>query len=812
MADVTGSIGNQPVILNNAATEATLEKLLSAITGQSGPAAAARAAQVAATAGINNANTQLQNLANTTSQAQKAGEKLGKGLGYAHTAADSLAESFIKADKAVGAFAGKLINGTAAVSEFYGALTQLPGVLGTVASVFQKVAEFQESNLSSYQQLTNAGVNFGGSLTQLRQAALNTYMSFDDFTRLMKDNGDSLSRLGGSANQGAVAFTKLSNTLLKSETGDDLRALGYTTSQLNQGMLDYIRLTGGRTREELKNSREVLDGSQRYLEQLDRLADVTGQSREQLAQDLKRKQEEADIEIMKANMTVKEREAFNAALNTYGALYGKAGQDMVVAAAQGRAVNTAEGMKLAALAPNLMDKINQAYQTNLTYGAESKQALDLEKESRLAAQQDLRKFGGAVATVGGLTKGVEKAFITSAKDIQAGNDTRTELDKKEAERIEEVAKRKQSEAKAAVEAEKAIQEMGQSLMAMLMPAIKLLTPVVNGLVGMFSSLTTVLAEYKTVTIGLVAALGVYLATQKIIVAKEALKAAQRSGAGLRGTIGTVASAVLGGGGLGALGSSSKNPLFVTIVGSMLPGGGLPGSPGGPPLPPGGQPGAPGQRPVPANREERLRRVQEGRAAQQAARAGAALKIGGIVGALASAGTLLSEFSDIDKKAEERAKEVGKEQAEAEAKKEKLSVGGETAGGLAGGLAGGKLGAMIGTAILPGVGTAIGGAIGGIAGGLLGAWGGSKAGEAMAGSNDLPKMAQGGIVTEPTKVLAGEAGPEAIIPLKHFESLRAELEMLNKQSAEMIKYMRDTAEYTKRTVDATKSLNGDLFKF
>ena len=131
--------------------------------------------------------------------------------------------------------------------------------------------------------------------------------------------------------------------------------------------------------------------------------------------------------------------------------------------------------------------------------------------------------------------------------------------------------------------------------------------------------------------------------------------------------------------------------------------------------------------------------------------------------------------------------------------------------MAGGLAGAKAGAVIGAIGGP-LGVAIGGAIGGIAGGLLGAWGGKSAGEAMAGSKSIPKMAEGGVVTQPTTVLAGEAGPEAIIPLKHFESLQIELQMLNKQTAEMIRYMRDTAEYTKRTVDATKSLNGDLFKF
>jgi hypothetical protein len=99
--------------------------------------------------------------------------------------------------------------------------------------------------------------------------------------------------------------------------------------------------------------------------------------------------------------------------------------------------------------------------------------------------------------------------------------------------------------------------------------------------------------------------------------------------------------------------------------------------------------------------------------------------------------------------------------------------------------------------------ALAGAIGGGAYGLYKNW------DKLLGEK---KMANGGIVTQPTNILAGEAGSEAIIPLRHLESLRTELETLNKQTAEMIRHIRETAENTKRTVDATKSLNRDLFNF
>ena len=74
------------------------------------------------------------------------------------------------------------------------------------------------------------------------------------------------------------------------------------------------------------------------------------------------------------------------------------------------------------------------------------------------------------------------------------------------------------------------------------------------------------------------------------------------------------------------------------------------------------------------------------------------------------------------------------------------------------------------------------------------------------------MADGGIVSTPTRALVGEAGPEVVAPIQHFENLRSELKMLNTQNAEIIRYLRETADNTRNNVNATRSLSGDLFRF
>ena len=121
------------------------------------------------------------------------------------------------------------------------------------------------------------------------------------------------------------------------------------------------------------------------------------------------------------------------------------------------------------------------------------------------------------------------------------------------------------------------------------------------------------------------------------------------------------------------------------------------------------------------------------------------------------------------------------------------------------LSGAGMGAMVGS-IVPGVGTVIGGAVGGLVGGAYGAY------QNWGGLTGKKPMADGGIVDRPTNALVGEAGPEIVSPIKYFENLQTELVTLNKQTVEMLRFLKETAEQTRNTAEATKGLSGDLFKF
>ena len=698
MADVTGSIGNEYVELNNAATEATLKQLLATVQRQGGLGAANAVSSTAGAAGVNAASVKA---AEASTKVQKELAEKGENLKKTFSA---LAEGMVD-------LTGKLLQGTDKSSDLFSAFERLPGVAGLVASGFAKVARFQEENLGAYQKITDAGVSFGGSLTEMRTAAASTYMTLDQFTGLMKRNSETFARLGGTAEQGARSFTAMSNSLMKSEAGDNLRALGFTTEQVNEGLAGYLANTGARTRQEMQNTGALTKGAAEYLTQLDALAQITGKSREELEKEQKARNQNAAYQAALMSMTEPQRKAMEQGAAEMKAKFGKAGEEMYMAQMLGLPPMTEASQKLTAMAPEVA-KASQAMVDNAKAGGDLASQQRLSAKATEGAAQAANRLGGIAGALSfssdstgqalmGLTKEANRARAQGTESARAGEEQLQQI-------TEEQKKRAESEAKNAVEAQKAIQELGQSILSILMPAIKLLTAVINPLAKFVSAVMTQFEKLNGVIQSLTVAGLAYLAFKKLQNAREAA-----------GQIPTGGSGGAGGSGLG----------------SKLAGG-LKGG------------------------------------------------IGGIAGGLA-----LGAASDY-------AASKGMEKTGAG-----LDIAGQAAT-----FAG--TGALLGS-IVPGVGTAIGGGLGAVAGGAYGLY--QNFGK-LFGEAGQKKAADGLMVNTPTSILAGEAGPEIIAPTKHFENLQTELQTLNKQTAEVLRYMKETAEYSRRSNDSIKSLNGDLFKF
>lgn len=642
-------------------------------------------------------------------------------------------------------FGNGLLDGSASASQLSGVFVALGGNVGLAAAVISKLISIQEENFAAYQKISSAGANFGGSLTELRLAAMKSYLTLEQFGSLVKNNTNNLITLGGSVNSGAKAFAQYSNSILSSNLGNQLFSLGYTAEGANDAMATYLGAMGVNNAEQLKNDKTLRQGTANYLEELDRLAQVTGKSREELNEKMKKEKLDADIRMTAARMPQKERDAFMANVRYMTTMYGDAGKDMAVAQAQGRAVITKEGQMLSAIAPKARDAYAEMDRAAKQYGVGSKEYIAAQNKVSLAMQEGLGKVPTTVLSANDAFKGLSTAVGTTADQQMAGLTSQEAFAKRDKEIADETAKRKLSEASNMSTVMTTLKELGTTVMTILTPVLRALT-VPLGL--LFAGISYLLKPIAWLVEGIVALQDKY-ATPLMNAFKsitESFKSAwEKLSASLEPII------------------APFRKLFGTNTGNMGKFFSL---------------------------------------------------LGEVVGFL-----IATPF--------------------------KMLFG---VIGLAADLLGGAF-TVLGTVIegilypfqaLSDVVSSVFDFLSAVVGKMSGwldpsTW--------FSGSREpKKKMALGGIVSTPTNILAGEAGPEAIIPLSKFETmiqslvkpvaqqemtnssivsnqsnapatpevLKASLDQLNKNVVDMIRGVREVAENTKRTFEATRTLNGNHF--
>lgn len=592
MPDVTGRIGNEDVVLNNAATEATLKLLLTATLNANKQSLSA-IQNLASQAGLNAQSIQNvnQSLNQTTQQSSKVGRAF-EALGFV---AGALSGTFKEAAN----LSEKLASGSGQTSDIFNSFAKIPGPVGAVAAGMSRIAQVQEAYLKTYQDLSASGANFGGSLTEMRAAISGTYLTMSEFSNVIKNNTETFARMGGTVNDGAVAFSKLSKALISSSLGSDLLALGYNFQQINEGLANYIAVSGPRTAQEMKNTKEITAASAEYLTQLDGLAQITGKTREQQAQALKEANQNQAIQSKLATMDEKQRAAYNRGLAEMEGKFGKAGRELYQAQILGIPPVTEAAKNLAALSPEVMNA-SQGMADVAQRGGTAAETLRYSAQATEGAVKSAERFGNVAGVMSLQGGAVGEALMNLQKEANLARSQGRETEAKDLEkRAEIIAKQKEqqeSQAKAAADAQKAINELGQEILAKFLPVLQALFPVINAAVDIFTTLVTpivklvgVITQSETAMTALKVAVGTVIAG---MVAYKAAQLAQTTVSGAanilrggaqagRGAIegfkkGGIKGAIAGGlGGLatgagaaalaGPLGSSPQNPMYVSIV-------------------------------------------------------------------------------------------------------------------------------------------------------------------------------------------------------------------------------------------------------
>lgn len=422
----------------------------------------------------------LSRLNTSASKASQGVDKFGKTAG---TVAASLGRAVNDLSKAGGSFNNltgtidTLASGTKFLTDKFGFAGK---ALGVAVDAFAGAAKFVINQLQevagNYQALGDVSATAADGITGLqRQFQQMGLVSLPAFTKSLASNTTGLAIFGRGMVGAAEEFSKLSGALTTGETAERFLRLGINLDQVGASAANYAAAQarfGGITRQQL----DGLAGSTRkYIEELDLIARMTGNTRQQQEQEQQKSLADARFRAkifeMIANGQGEQAEELQKYVNGLGGAAGDAARALVT------------GVPLTEEATRANQLFNDTIRQNVNAirnGAKATQAIENTMEG---AAVGVEKFGKTIQYTGTEAFG---AATTQAYDFASFIRTRNEFLAK-GETLEEANRKAQEALKKGTDAttnefaksQRAITETGKNLQQLQMALALKATPAVE---------------------------------------------------------------------------------------------------------------------------------------------------------------------------------------------------------------------------------------------------------------------------------------------------------------------------------------------
>lgn len=232
------------------------------------------------------------------------------------------------------AMAGELLNANQSLSAYTSALDGNSKILGSFGKVINGLTKFAEESLQEYQTLSGIGATFGKEMSNIKISAAEMGMSVKDMTDMIMKNSDSLRTFGGTTDLAISRFTRFSKAVLDSDAGTELRRLGYTASDINETLLTYNELAQQDGLNRNRSTAEQVASARDFALELDGLAKLTGKQRKELADEMKSRRREGDVQAFLMGQSAETQEQFMMATqkikDTMGPQFEALFQDLMI--------------------------------------------------------------------------------------------------------------------------------------------------------------------------------------------------------------------------------------------------------------------------------------------------------------------------------------------------------------------------------------------------------------------------------------------------------------------------------------------------
>ena len=330
---VVGDLGGNPITLQNAAEEATLQRLVDLFENKFADNSGVKEKEAKAIEEATKQTKEYQDIVDSTSKGMEKyevklttfGERLGNTTDALKNAGDSLTKSFKQLGEggenmgdALGSLTGPVADklnalGVAGQMASTG-LTGLSFIVGIAMGAFDK-------SVKTFQQLTMAGATFGGDMIAMRIAANNAGVTVDQFADAVAKNVSGLADFGGTSTQGAQILSQV--TAAGKASSSELFRLGIAAKDQPEFFAQFIAdlSTSGRSLNTFGGDfTRIAAVAVKYRKDLQALQEITGQSREEQEAALKAQKEDAAFQSILADMDVEQAKGLEALMATLSPL------------------------------------------------------------------------------------------------------------------------------------------------------------------------------------------------------------------------------------------------------------------------------------------------------------------------------------------------------------------------------------------------------------------------------------------------------------------------------------------------------------
>jgi hypothetical protein len=332
-------------------------------------------------------------------------------------------------------------SGAASLTDMGAAVGQVANLIPVFGAAFSSVLNTAistlEKNIETQKTLSNVGATFGGSLSTLRDTANKTYLSMDQYAKVVSSSGDVLASFKGGVQEGTKAFSNVLASLQQkgSTTGNMMANLGIGFEEGATLTAQFMRGMGNMNRTGQMSADQLAKATADYAVELTGLSQLTGQSRKELAEKVNEELAEAQFQNFLNTLDPKEAAKLQEAVALEFATTGKAGADALKASAAGFPPMTKASQMFTATQEasverqqELMNKIRDSSVDLDTFRAQSKTILansfegmrEDQKRISTAAMAGVLAGGSELSTsISTITKNLNIAYGKSAAEIES---------------------------------------------------------------------------------------------------------------------------------------------------------------------------------------------------------------------------------------------------------------------------------------------------------------------------------------------------------------------------------------------------------